>query len=889
MRKTLWAWLVLWVCAPVQLWGQLPSRRFLQVVPHIVAGDGFVTRVSVLNLSTQLNPVDIDIFGQTGQLVRASGDFVSPGGRIDLATGEAQRFSMPTIEWAAVGSDFPVGVNVFFELKGPQPDPITAVGFNGQTPAQRLTFPVGFDPARPNPVDIGIALANVSTNASTIQMQLRDLDGVLRAEKTLQLRPLAQTAFVLSATPPFDAVVRGATPPFLGTLGIIASEPVASIGVGVDFGPFFAVPPFPGAFPFDSSGACSFVTYVPHIVNGSGFQTALTLVNLSVSNNPVEIDFFDQAGAPAPSLPDLAGPLVLGSGAVRFFITGETARFEPVQIRWARIRSSFPLGVNVLFDLKHVAGGEVVTAVGFNASDPQTQIVMPVQLAPPPLFRPEPLNLGVALANVSNQLNSVTVKLGSPAVAQSSLELPPNGQKTFLVSQLPEIAAFLQRQPSFVGSVTIEATQPVVGLGVGDDFGPFFAIPPLSPSNPPVLGGIQVAIIPSCAAVPPGASQAFTASVTGTTNTGVIWSVNDIAGGNSTLGTITASGLYTAPVIAPSPNVVTIKATSAADPTRFAAVKVAIAAGGGGGGIFILTITVAGTGNGAVAANPPGLIYGAGTVVTLTATADAISTFSGWAGACAGMGVCVVTMDANKAVTATFTLIGGGGGGGALPLQIVPFPLQPPLGNGCVDNTGSFVFAQTLIAVGGSPLSGYTWTLSNLSTFPPGTTVEPLTGIFKWNGGTLLPGNYTFSMTVSDGSTTAQGNFNYRVDDQRGGGICGVPVIPPPFSQPFGIANIGLPDALTGHSYGAALWVQVGWSGSAGGGLNLPLSWTLVQIGSLPPGLVLDMARGVVRGVPFSSAAGQTFRFQVVVRNAAGQVAACPATGCPTYIINVPR
>ena len=41
-------------------------------------------------------------------------------------------------------------------------------------------------------------------------------------------------------------------------------------------------------------------------------------------------------------------------------------------------------------------------------------------------------------------------------------------------------------------------------------------------------------------------------------------------------------------------------------------------------------------------------------MVSLTATPDANSVFAGWSGACAGMGTCTVTMDAVKAVTATF-------------------------------------------------------------------------------------------------------------------------------------------------------------------------------------------------------------------------------------------
>ncbi len=44
---------------------------------------------------------------------------------------------------------------------------------------------------------------------------------------------------------------------------------------------------------------------------------------------------------------------------------------------------------------------------------------------------------------------------------------------------------------------------------------------------------------------------------------GVTWSVKGIAGGNATVGTITASGVYTAPAVKPAPAVVTVTATTA--------------------------------------------------------------------------------------------------------------------------------------------------------------------------------------------------------------------------------------------------------------------------------------------------------------------------------------
>ncbi|MCP4684481.1 MAG: hypothetical protein GY867_03435, partial [bacterium] len=72
---------------------------------------------------------------------------------------------------------------------------------------------------------------------------------------------------------------------------------------------------------------------------------------------------------------------------------------------------------------------------------------------------------------------------------------------------------------------------------------------------------------------------------------------------------------------------------------------------------FALTVNTAGNGSGSVDLDPAGGTYPNGTDVTLTATADAGSTFTGWSGACSGTGDCVLTMDAAKSVTATFDLL----------------------------------------------------------------------------------------------------------------------------------------------------------------------------------------------------------------------------------------
>ena len=73
-----------------------------------------------------------------------------------------------------------------------------------------------------------------------------------------------------------------------------------------------------------------------------------------------------------------------------------------------------------------------------------------------------------------------------------------------------------------------------------------------------------------------GNSLAFTDMVANTTNTAVTWSVNGVAGGSSSAGTITTSGTFTAPADLPSPLIVQVTATSVADSTKSATAQLAI-------------------------------------------------------------------------------------------------------------------------------------------------------------------------------------------------------------------------------------------------------------------------------------------------------------------------
>ncbi len=76
-----------------------------------------------------------------------------------------------------------------------------------------------------------------------------------------------------------------------------------------------------------------------------------------------------------------------------------------------------------------------------------------------------------------------------------------------------------------------------------------------------------VMVSPATANVQEGSTAQFTATVTNTSNNAVNWSVNNVAGGNASVGTISSTGLYTAPDVVPSPASVTITAALQSAPT----------------------------------------------------------------------------------------------------------------------------------------------------------------------------------------------------------------------------------------------------------------------------------------------------------------------------------
>ena len=87
---------------------------------------------------------------------------------------------------------------------------------------------------------------------------------------------------------------------------------------------------------------------------------------------------------------------------------------------------------------------------------------------------------------------------------------------------------------------------------------------------------IDVVVSPSVTSVQAGASHAFSVTVSNTQNTAVTWAVDGSGGGNANVGTISATGLYTAPVQVAAATTVTVTAAWAGDASRTGSAQVTV-------------------------------------------------------------------------------------------------------------------------------------------------------------------------------------------------------------------------------------------------------------------------------------------------------------------------
>jgi len=148
-------------------------------------------------------------------------------------------------------------------------------------------------------------------------------------------------------------------------------------------------------------------------------------------------------------------------------------------------------------------------------------------------------------------------------------------------------------------------------------------------------------------------------------------------------------------------------------------------------------------------------------------------------------------------------------------------------------------YSFTLTAGGGTP--PYSWTISG-GQMPPGLGLITASG--QLTGVPIIPGTYNFTVQLTDSS-----------------GAVSTRALSIVVNPSLNITTTSLPGGSPGVVYNQTL--------QATGGAGPPFSWT-VTLGSLPPGLTLNLVTGAISGTP--SASG-SFAFSVQVADAAASTA----------------
>ncbi len=259
---------------------------------------------------------------------------------------------------------------------------------------------------------------------------------------------------------------------------------------------------------------------------------------------------------------------------------------------------------------------------------------------------------------------------------------------------------------------------------------------------------ISVALTPTTGILEASQTQAFTATVSNTSNTAVTWSLSPA------VGSISTAGLYTAPASIPTEQTITVTATSVADSTKSASASMSLV-------VPTLSINTTSVAFGNVVVNTP-----ATQSVTLTSTGSGPVTINSVV--VTGAGFAVVSWP-----TSPVTLN---------PTQTATLLVQfEPTVTGSA--TGQLTIASTS-TTNGTAILGLSGTGDHevdLSWNAPSSSVDPVAGYSVYrssNGGStyqLLNSSVDTATTYADTTVLAGLTYQYNVESVDASGYTSVP------------------------------------------------------------------------------------------------------------------
>jgi hypothetical protein len=281
----------------------IPGLVFMGSMPHLAAEENWTTTFTLVNKSTSSATARLSLFG----------DPTSP---LTLPlTFPQQPAALPTL---AASLDRTIGSNssLIVTTAGPQTPPV-AVGsaqlsatksvdgfaiFHLIPGAQEAVVPLetrnagsyllAFD--HTGGVVLGVAVQNVSPQAGTVAVIIRDDTGMQIGSGAIQLAGSGHTSFVVSTQFPITANLRG-----ILEFDTPAGGQISVLGIRTTpLGSTTTLTTIPALANVGTTGGS-----IAHLASGNGWQTTFVLINAGSSAAQAQLNFFaDVTGAPL-SLP----------------------------------------------------------------------------------------------------------------------------------------------------------------------------------------------------------------------------------------------------------------------------------------------------------------------------------------------------------------------------------------------------------------------------------------------------------------------------------------------------------------------------------------------------------------------------------------------------------
>ena len=435
---------------------------------HVADGGGWSTTLNLINPSKaaanyqiQLrddaaNPLVITSGSRTGSTFEGS---LPPGTSVTLTSSGPSTLSQGI---AQVGTTAPLVASGIFTSRVPGRPDLEAAVPSFSAPAQSLLLPFDNQGGK----STGVALANTGDSPVTVTFAFGSEAGGVLNGGTLSLGPRTKTEFNLTDKFPQAQGVRG-------TLVMSAAAPVLA-ALGLRFlpsGTFTSLP----VYSTDASTTSLARQVLSHVVDGGGWLSIITIVNLDPQPATYQLRTFDTSGNPlalilngtmsttfSGTIPGLSSVTLSTPGTSSDLLQG-----------WADLTSSGRIRAQLMFD-QMIPGQSVFEAAVPAIGDGQTALAMPYD-------NTGGLVTGVAVANSGGSESSVQMLVRDELGAITDI-------KTLKLAAGAKTAFVLTEQaPNSAGKrgliVLVAPTSSISVLALRFN-GPAFTTLPIAPIDP---------------------------------------------------------------------------------------------------------------------------------------------------------------------------------------------------------------------------------------------------------------------------------------------------------------------------------------------------------------------------------------------------------------------